>query len=232
MVSIHAPCSATRGSVAPETAHPLSRTQAGQVSTSGYFCQLKASNLSEKTMIVFPSTHKEIYESRRASQVAHTLITARRPVERPSASIQTGTEPREPHPSSLPPFTLRNEDENEGGNGNTSRPSATTAQAHPRLPDARLEQQVAAALQPNARLEERLERVALPVQRVHDVRAGLHERRLEHVRQQREHGVQRLEVLARASVAVLDARQEFGEDRQVQDERRREERVLGRRIQG
>lgn len=53
--------------VAPETAHPLSRTQASQVSTSGYFCQLKASNLSEKTIIVFPSTHKEIYESRRAS---------------------------------------------------------------------------------------------------------------------------------------------------------------------
>ena len=75
-------------------------------------------------------------------------------------------------------------------------------------------------------LNERLEHVALPVERVHDVRAGLDERHLEHVREQGEDPVERLEVHACGRVAVLDARQELGEDREVEDERRREQRVL------
>ena len=104
----------------------------------------------------------------------------------------------------------------------SAHPSATRA-----LPDARLEEEVARALEADARLEERFERVGLAVERVDDVRAGLDERRLEHVREQRQDGVQRPEVLrARGEVAVLDAREELGEDRQVEDERRREQRVL------
>ena len=55
----------------------------------------------------------------------------------------------------------------------------------------------------------------------------LDERGLEHVRQEREHGVERLEVTARGRLAVLDAGEEFSEDREVEDEGRREQRVLG-----
>ena len=40
-----------------------------------------------------------------------------------------------------------------------------------RLPDARLQEQVAAALEPDARLEERLERVALAAEAVDDLGA-------------------------------------------------------------
>ena len=40
-----------------------------------------------------------------------------------------------------------------------------------RLPDARLQKQVAAALEPDARLEERLERVALAAEAVDDLGA-------------------------------------------------------------
>ena len=49
-----------------------------------------------------------------------------------------------------------------------SRPQRCTTS---RLPDARLEEQVGAALEADAGLEERLERVALAVEAVHDVRA-------------------------------------------------------------
>lgn len=97
-----------------------------------------------------------------------------------------------------------------------------------RSPDAALEEEVAAALEPDARLHERFEGVALAAEAVHDVGAGLHERGLEHVREQREHGVERLE-LGRGpggDVADLDAREQLGEDRQIEDERRRKERVL------
>ena len=93
------------------------------------------------------------------------------------------------------------------------------------LPNASLEQEVAAALEADARLEERLESVALPVEAVDDVGTGLDERGLEHVREQGQHGVQRLE-LGRGARAVLDAREELGQDGQVQDERSSQKRVL------
>ena len=94
------------------------------------------------------------------------------------------------------------------------------------LPDAGLEQKVAAPLNADAGLEERLERVALAVEAVDDVGAGLDERRLEHVRQEREHRVQRRELARGGRIAVLDAREQLREDRQVEDERRREQGVL------
>lgn len=109
-------------------------------------------------------------------------------------------------------------------------PSAQLKPRHPpHLPKAGLEQQIRIVLEPDTRLEERLERIALAAQAVHDVRARLDERRLEHVREQAEDWVERLEVRGRAGVvggAVLDAGEQLGEDRQVEDERRREERVL------
>ena len=123
----------------------------------------------------------------------------------------------------------------EGPRASKHHPTFTPLRSFPfqpsaaRSPDARLEQEVARALEADARLEERLERVALAPERVHDVRAGLHERRLEHVREQREHRVERLErarLRARGGGAVLHAREQLGEDRQVEDERRREQRVL------
>ena len=49
--------------------------------------------------------------------------------------------------------------------------TATHRFSSSRSPDARLHEQVAAALETDAGLQERLERVALPVQAVHDVRA-------------------------------------------------------------
>ena len=94
------------------------------------------------------------------------------------------------------------------------------------LPNASLEQEVAAALEADAGLEECFERVALAVEAVDDVGAGLDERRLEHVRQEREHRVQRRELARGGRVAVLDAREQLREDRQVEDERRREKGVL------
>jgi hypothetical protein len=93
------------------------------------------------------------------------------------------------------------------------------------LPHTGLEQQIRVGLEADAGLEERLERVALAGERVDDVRAGLDERRLEHVRQEREHRVQLLE-LARARRADLDAREELSEDGEVEDERGRKKRVL------
>ena len=99
-------------------------------------------------------------------------------------------------------------------------------QATSHLPDASLEKEIATTLETDASLEEGLERVALAVERVDDVRAGLDERRLEHVREEGEDRVERLEVLARRRVAVLDAREQLREDREVEDERRREQRIL------
>ena len=96
-----------------------------------------------------------------------------------------------------------------------------------RLPDARLQQEVAAAFETNAGLEESLECVALAVEAVDDIGARLDERSLKHVRQEREHGVERLEVTARGRLAVLDAGEELGDDREVENEGRREQRVLG-----
>ena len=90
--------------------------------------------------------------------------------------------------------------------------TATHRFSSSRLPDARLHEQVAAALETDARLQERLERVALAVEAVHDVGAGLDEGRLEHVRQKREHRVQRRELAVGRRVAVLDAREQLGQD--------------------
>lgn len=97
-----------------------------------------------------------------------------------------------------------------------------------RLPDTRLKEKVRATLDTDARLEERLERVALARERVDDVRTGLDERRLEHVAEQAEDGVKRLELLrlGLVSLAVLDTREELREDREIEDEGRREQRVL------
>ena len=72
-------------------------------------------------------------------------------------------------------------------------------------------------------LDERLERIALPLERVNDVSARLDKRHLEHVQEQGEDRVERLDVLPRGRVAVLDTRQELLQDCQ---ERRREQRVL------
>ena len=100
---------------------------------------------------------------------------------------------------------------------------------HARSPETRFEQQIARAFEPDARLEERLEGVALAVERVDDVRAGLDERGLEHVRKKGEDWVKGLVLLAARAgrVAVLDAREELGEDREVEDERSGEEGILG-----
>jgi hypothetical protein len=61
-------------------------------------------------------------------------------------------------------------------------------------------------------------------------RTRLDERGLEHVREEGEHWVERRKVLPGAlggEGAVLDTREQFGEDRQIEDERGREERILG-----
>lgn len=60
-------------------------------------------------------------------------------------------------------------------------------------------------------------------------RTRLDERRLEHIREERQHRVQRRKVLVgrlRRDVTVLDTRKELRQDRQVKDERRSKERVL------
>ncbi len=54
---------------------------------------------------------------------------------------------------------------------------------------------------------------------------GLDERRLEHVREQREDAVERLE-LASLGLAVLDAGEELRENSQVEDQRRSKQGIL------
>lgn len=56
-------------------------------------------------------------------------------------------------------------------------------------------------------------------------RTGLDERRLEHVREEGQDRVQRLE-LVRVGFAVLNTGQELRQDREINDERRRKKRVL------
>ena len=104
------------------------------------------------------------------------------------------------------------------------------------LPKPGLEEQIALAFKPQARLHEHLERIALASERVDNVRTGLDERGLEHVAEQAEDRVQRRKrgrVGRRrgGDLTVLDARKEFGENHEVEDQRGRQERVLytGRR---
>lgn len=92
-------------------------------------------------------------------------------------------------------------------------------------PRARVEQQVIAVLQTQAGLEEHLESIALPVERVDNVSPRLDHRRLEHVAQQGQHRVKRL-VLALTGRTVCDASHQLGEDGQVEDEWRGQKRVL------
>lgn len=58
------------------------------------------------------------------------------------------------------------------------------------LPDARLEQEIAVAFESDASLKESIERIALPAKTVDDVCARLDQRRLAHVRQERQHWVE------------------------------------------
>lgn len=71
----------------------------------------------------------------------------------------------------------------------------------------------------------------MPVEAVDDVRAGLDEGRFEHVREERQDGVERRE-LGCAHFLVLHAAQELGEDGQVEDEGSGEERILEKRGNG
>lgn len=83
-------------------------------------------------------------------------------------------------------------------------------------------------LKTQASLQERLESRTLTAERVDYVRARLDEWGLEHVREEREDAVQRLElwVLVVAHFTVGNASEELGEDGQVEDERGSEKRVL------
>ena len=91
------------------------------------------------------------------------------------------------------------------------------------LPHPRLKEQVALALQAQARLHEHLERTPLAAERIDDVRAGLDERRLEHVAEQAEDGIQGCKRgggrVGRGGrgLAVLDACEELREECEVED---------------
>jgi hypothetical protein len=92
-------------------------------------------------------------------------------------------------------------------------------------PHPRREKEVALVLETQTRLEEHLQPIPLPRERVDDVGAGLDERGLEHVAQERQHRVERLE-LGLSLAAVRDAGEQLGEDGEVENERRGEEGVL------
>lgn len=95
------------------------------------------------------------------------------------------------------------------------------------LPDPGLKQQITASFQANACLQESLQRVPLPVERVDDVRARLNERSLEHIGKERQNGIKRLEISAfLGDSAILNASQELGEDDEIEDERSSEEGVF------
>ena len=120
-----------------------------------------------------------------------------------------------------------------GTKGHISHNSSThkfLLYAFAKLPNPRLEKQIALALKPQTRLHKHLERVALASESIDDVRTGLDERCFEHVAEQAEDRVERRKLgrfVARSgNLTVLDAREEFGEDHEVEDQRRRKERVL------
>jgi hypothetical protein len=78
-----------------------------------------------------------------------------------------------------------------------------------------LEEQVALTLKPQTRLHEHLEPITLPSERIHNIRTGLDKRRLEHVTEQAEHRVQGC--VGRRDLAIVDAREELGENCDVED---------------
>ena len=101
-----------------------------------------------------------------------------------------------------------------------------SASVHGHLPDTSLKQQVTAALETDASLQECLQRVALPVQAVDDVGTRLDKRSLQHVGEQRKNRIERLELVGCGGVTVLDTGEQLGEDGQVEDEGSSQERVL------
>ena len=101
-----------------------------------------------------------------------------------------------------------------------------SASVHGHLPDTSLKQQVAAALETDASLQECLQRIALPVQAVDDVGTRLDKRSLQHVGKQRKDRVEWLELGRRRGITILDTGEQLGEDGQVEDERSSQERVL------
>lgn len=93
------------------------------------------------------------------------------------------------------------------------------------LPDPGVQQQVIRVLQTETSLEELLQSVPLPVERVDDVLTGFDKWRLEHVRQERENTVQRLP-FAGGILAISDTSEELGEDRKVKDKRCGKKRIF------
>ena len=89
------------------------------------------------------------------------------------------------------------------------------------LPHPSLEQQIALALKSQTRLHKHFKRVALASEGIDDVRTGLDERCLEHVAEQAEDRVEGRKlghIVARSgNLTVLNAREEFGEDHEVED---------------
>jgi hypothetical protein len=93
------------------------------------------------------------------------------------------------------------------------------------LPSPGSEHQITIVLQTETSLEEDLETIPLPVERVDDIGSRLDKRRLEHVGQEREDRVEGL-VLGLVGLSVGDSSHELGEDREIKDERSGEERVF------
>jgi len=81
-------------------------------------------------------------------------------------------------------------------------------------------------LKTEAGLEEGLESRALAAERVDHVSAGLDERSFEHVREKREHAVQRLELLVLTNAAVVDTGEKLSEDCEVKNQRRSQQGIL------
>lgn len=84
-------------------------------------------------------------------------------------------------------------------------------------------------LETQACLEESLESSALAAERVDHVSAGLDKGSLEHVREKREHTVQRLELFVLTDATVVDTSEELGKDGEIENERRGQEGVLERK---
>lgn len=83
-------------------------------------------------------------------------------------------------------------------------------------------------LQADASLQELFETIALTAQAVDDVCTWLDKRGFEHVGQQGQDGVERLELVALVDLAVLNARQKLGQHSEVQDEGSGKKRVLNK----
>ena len=89
------------------------------------------------------------------------------------------------------------------------------------LPNPSLKQQIALALKPQTRLHKHFKRIALASESIDDIRARLDEWCFKHVAEQAEDRVERRKlgyIVARSGdLTVLDAREEFGEDHEVED---------------